>query len=61
MSRIFRNGNTYAIVEHARYLGYVCIDGNEEHITRRYNVDNVVKCQEILETITGKRGWKWIA
>lgn len=61
MSRIFRSGNTYAIVEHARCLGYICIEGNEEHITRRYNVDSILKCQITLEKLTGKGGWKWIA
>ena len=61
MSRIFRSGNTYAIVERARYLGYICIDGKEEHITRRCNVDNVLECQITLEKITGKGDWKWIA
>ena len=30
MSKIFRSGNTYAIIEHARYLGYICIDGKED-------------------------------
>lgn len=61
VARIFRHGTTYAIVEHARYLGYICIDGKEEHITRRYNVDTALKCMEILEKITGKGGWKWVA
>lgn len=61
MSRIFRSGNTYAIVERARYLGYICIEGKEEHITRRCNVDNVLECQKTLEKITGKGDWKWIA
>jgi hypothetical protein len=61
MSRIFRCGTTYAIVEHEVFLGYICIEGKEEHITRRCNVDNVVKCQNTLEKITGLRGWKWIA
>lgn len=61
MSKIFRNGNIYAIVEYARCLGYICIDGKEEHITRRYNVDNTFNCQKTLEKITGKGGWKWIA
>ena len=58
MNKIFRNGNTYAIVEHARYLGYIYIDG-EEHITRRYNVDNTLRCLETLEKLTGKRGLIW--
>lgn len=31
MSKIFRNGNTYAVVEHARYLGYICINGEENY------------------------------
>lgn len=61
MSRIFRSGNTYAIVEHARCLGYICIEGKEEHITRRCNVDSILKCQNTLEKLTGKGGWKWIA
>lgn len=58
MSKIFRSGSTYAIVEHARCLGYICIDGKEEHITRRCNVDNVLECQRTLEKLTGKGGWK---
>lgn len=49
MSKIFRSGNTYAIVEHARYLGYICIDGKEEHITKRYNVENTLRCLETLK------------
>ena len=61
MSRIFRSGNTYAIVEHARFLGYICIEGKEEHITRRCNVDSTLKCQRTLEKITGKGDWKWVA
>ena len=61
MSRIFRRGTTYAIVEHEKFLGYICIDGKEEHITRRCNVDSTLKCQMTLEKLTGKGGWKWIA
>ena len=61
MSRIFRNGRTYAVVEHARYLGYICIDGIEVHVVKRWRVDNVLECQRTLENITGKGGWKWIA
>ena len=61
MNKIFRNGNTYAVVEHARYLGYICIDGKEEHITKRYNVENTLRCLETLKKLTGKGGWKWIA
>ena len=61
MSKIFRNGNIYAIVEYARCLGYICIDGKEEHITRRYNIDNTFKYHNTLEKITSKGGWKWIA
>ena len=60
MSKIFRSGKTYAIVECARSLGYICIDGKEEHVTRRYNVDSALKCQEALKKLTGRGGWKWI-
>lgn len=60
MSRIFRNDKTYAIVECARSLGYICIGGIEKHITIRRNVDSVLKCQEVLKKLTGKGGWKWI-
>ena len=58
MSRIFRHGNTYAIVECARSLGYICIGGVEKHITRRRNVDSILKCQDALKKLTGKGGWK---
>lgn len=60
MTRIFRNRTTYAIVECARSLGYICIDGIEKHITRRCNVDSTLKCQEILKRLTGKGDWKWV-
>lgn len=60
MSRIFRNGKTYAIVECARSLGYICIGGIEKHITIRRNVDSALKCQEVLKKLTGKGGWKWV-
>lgn len=61
MSKIFRNGRTYAIVEHARFLGYICIDGIEVHVVKRWRVDNVLECQRTLEKITGKGDWKWVA
>ena len=60
MNKIFRSGNTYAIVEHARYLGYICIGGIEKHITIRRNIDSALKCQEVLKKLTGRGGWKWI-
>ena len=60
MSRIFRHGDTYAIVECARSLSYICIGGIEKHITRRVNVNSPLKCQEVLKKLTGKGGWKWV-
>lgn len=61
MPKIFRSGSTYATVEHAKYLGYIYIEGEETHITRRCNVDNTLKCQRMLEQLTGKGDWKWVA
>lgn len=61
MERIFRNGGIYAAVEHLKYLGYICIQGKEVHVVKRWRVDNVLECQRTLEKITGKGGWKWIA
>lgn len=61
MSRIFRYGMTYAVVEHAQSLGYVCIDGKEEHIVNAKDCRSVLECKETLKKITGKENWKWIA
>lgn len=61
MERIFRNGGIYAAVEHAKYLGYICIHGKEVYVVKRWRVDNVLECQRTLEKLTGKGGWKWIA
>ena len=51
MSRIFRHGDTYAIVKCARSLGYICIGGIEKHITRRRNIDSTLKCQDVLKKL----------
>ena len=61
MSRIFRYGMIYAVVEHAQSLGYVCIDGMEEHIINAKDCNTVLECQKTLQKITGKENWKWIA
>lgn len=61
MSRIFRCGMTYAVVEHAQSLGYVCIDGQEEHIVNAKDCRSVLECKRTLQKITGKGEWKWIA
>lgn len=61
MSRIFRYGMTYAVVEHAQSLGYVCIDGQEEHIISAKDCRSVLECKRTLKKITGKEDWKWIA
>lgn len=61
MERVFRNGGIYAAVEHAKYLGYICIHGKEVYVVKRWRVDNVLECQRTLEKLTGKGGWKWIA
>ena len=58
--RIFRHGNTYASIEQARFLGYICIDG-KGCVVKRYVVDNVLECQRTLKKLTGKGDWKWIA
>ena len=60
MSRIFRYGTTYAVVEHAESLGYVCIDGKEEHIVSAKDCQSVLECKRTLQKITGKEDWKWI-
>lgn len=60
MEKIFRNGSAYAAIEHAKWLGYVCIDGKEVHVIKRYDVENTLRCLETLKKLTGKGGWKWV-
>lgn len=60
MSRIFRCGTTYASIEVGQSLAYINVDGLEEHITRAWNVANVLRCVELLSKLTHLSGWHWV-
>ena len=60
MSRIFRYGFEYAVVETGTSLACVTVEGTV-HVTKAMNCRNVLECQRTLKKITGKGGWKWIA
>lgn len=56
---VFRSGSKYATVEQGRTLAYICIEGTEEHITRRYETENVLACLTTLAKLTN-RTWRWV-
>lgn len=65
---IFRLGFTWASVELGQTLAIVTINQGSEapvpvqaHITKRSSVENPVKALSIIEDLTNKKGWKWIA
>lgn len=65
---IFRLGFTWASVELGQTLAIVTINQGTEasvpelaHVTRRSFVENPVKAMNVIEDLTNKKGWKWIA
>ena len=65
---IFRLGFTWASVELGQTLAIVTINQGSEapvpaqaHITRRSFVENPIKALGIIEDLTNKKGWVWVA
>lgn len=65
---VFKLGFTWASVELGTSLAIVTISEGTEapepiqaHVTKRAWVQNPVKAMGIIEDLTGKKGWVWVA